>query len=180
MTEDVKKLLKMIEDIKPKETITPISGAELKEKFEDKNVTFYKYPGIYKWWATKEQLEDFKKNHKEAVSKNEKDYETYDLNGKTLYCIYVGKASGQSLKERLKHYINNRDTSTVRKNIAKFSGSVPKSDDVSGYVNKLYVSCDAYDMKIKTEEADILCMVLETHEINKYYRICNKSVNYKK
>lgn len=36
MTEDVKKLLKMIEDIKPKETITPISGAELKEKFEEK------------------------------------------------------------------------------------------------------------------------------------------------
>ena len=55
MTEDVKKLLKMIEDIKPKETITPISGAELKEKFEDKNVTFYKYPGIYKWGATKEK-----------------------------------------------------------------------------------------------------------------------------
>ena len=97
-----------------------------------------------------------------------------------MYCIYVGRTSGQSLKERLKHYINNSNASTVRKNIAKFSGSVPKSDDVSGYVNKLYVSCDAYDMKIKTEEADILCMVLETHEINKYYRICNESVNYKK
>ncbi len=180
MTKDVKEIIKKIENIEPKEIITPISGTELKERLEDKTQTFHNCPGIYKWWATENQLKDFKKNHGEAESKNNGDYETCELNGKTLYCIYVGKALGQSLRKRLEHYVKNRDTSTVRKQIGEIIGEDVKSEKVTEYINKLYVSCDAYELKIKSEETDILCMILETHEINRFYRICNKSVNYRK
>lgn len=169
-----------LREIEPYTKLGPFKASNLRGTLKEEYAVLNDKPGIYKWWATEKQFNEFKDYYNIKESGN---YEIYPkkIDGETLYCIYVGKASGQTLKDRLKLYVNKTEgVSTIRKVLAKIKKTNQKDQGISNYIDDLYVSCEVYDMPLGCKETDVLCLCLEVEEINAFTRICNTSENYNK
>lgn len=66
-------------------------------------------PGYYKWWASFDALMILLKE----LEINFKDIEPYIEQNNNLYCIYVGIAVKESLRDRLNWHINQKHTASA-------------------------------------------------------------------
>ena len=88
----------------------------------DKNVAQFipNEPGIYKWWCNKETLDHILSRINTDSPTLLNAIETCQVDGSTLFCIYVGKAGGRNtLRRRIisQHIKGNCKASTLRKTL---------------------------------------------------------------
>lgn len=116
-------------------------------------------PGVYQWWASKDDLLVILQALDMRFSDVQSDLEEQD----GLYCIYAGIGWRESLRSRLNWHINQKNTvssvkskflSTLRQSIAAVLG-VPMTDtkEVNDFMDRLRVSYDTMDFAIKSQEA---------------------------
>ncbi len=131
----------------------------IKLRAKERLIEISNAPGYYKWWASKEEF-DFMLKKLDVNYENIKDaIETRN----DLYCIYIGIAVKESVRERLNWHINDRHTtsqikhgtlSTLRQSISSIvvqNQHDKKSTD--DFINKLYVEYYYSKNKIKSDEA---------------------------
>lgn len=118
-----------------------------------------KKPGYYKWWATEEDtILIFDRLGFDFLDYKE-DIET--SNG--LYCIYVGVAIKESIRDRLDWHVNDKHNesavksgylSTFRKSIASIiAGNQYDKETTNCFIDRLMVEYFDLDLPIKSEEA---------------------------
>ena len=134
--------------------------------------------GMYKWWATKQQLED--ELLPELGLELKKIKNDLESNGKR-YCIYVGIADGESVGDRLTlHIKKGLHNSTLRRSIGglivknKNASSETIKSEINKFIDGLVVSYsmdyDKCSMKQLLEEED--------KKINEYLRVLNIQKNH--
>ena len=134
-------------------------------------------PGVYQWWADKDDLLIILQALSMQFSNVQSDLEEQD----GFYCIYAGMAWRESLRSRLNWHINQKNTissvkskflSTLRQSIAAILG-VPMTDTetVNNFMDRLRVSYDAIDFAIKSQEAKQAAHDWERNKFNsgKFY-----------
>ena len=82
-----------------------IDAYRLREKEELKKIPNDK-PGYYKWWATREDFEHILR----VLNINFADIENALEVKDTYYCIYIGIAAKESVRQRLDWHINDKHT----------------------------------------------------------------------
>ena len=126
--------------------------------------------GIYKWWAAEEELEKIKKVLGIQCQTINSKMEHIKVDGKEIYCIYVGKADG-SLQKRIRtHLRGNVNKSTLSKSIA----AILDTDDrqrIRGFLDNLYVC-----WREISSSSEHLSQI-EKKIINKFIRILNIKEN---
>ena len=134
--------------------------------------------GMYKWWATKQQLED------ELLPKLGLDLKKIkndlESNGKR-YCIYVGIADGESIGDRLTlHIKKGLSNSTLRRSIGglivenKKVGRDVIKGEINKFIDNLVVSYSMDYDKCLTKQL----LEEEDKKINEYLRILNVQKNH--
>ena len=116
-------------------------------------------PGVYQWWASKDDLLVILQALDVQFSNVQSDLEEQD----GLYCVYAGIAWRESLRSRLNWHINQKNTvssvkskflSTLRQSIAAILGvSMTDTEAVNDFMDRLRVSYDTMDFAIKSQEA---------------------------
>ncbi len=134
-------------------------------------------PGYYKWWAKKGELETILK----ALNVKLKDIvNAIEKNG-DLYCIYVGIAAKESIRDRLNWHINQGHSwsavksgtlSTLRQSISSVVAKNQRAEDeTNSFIDKLkveyYLKKDG-EIKTKNTEKELLNIEKSLMEKNLY------------
>ena len=129
-------------------------------------------PGVYQWWADKDDLLIILQALHMQFSDVQSDLEEQD----GFYCIYAGIAWRESLRSRLNWHINQKNTissvkskflSTLRQSIAAVLGiSMTDTEVVNDFMDRLRVSYDAIDFAIKSQEAKKAAHEWEQNKFN--------------
>lgn len=141
-------------------------------------------PGYYKWWATKKDtIRIF-----DGLGLNFSDYKQDLESNEGLYCIYVGIAIKESIRDRLDWHINdrhnksavkNRTLSTLRQSIASvIAGNQYDKEATNSFIDKLKVEYVALDFPIKSEEAKVEIHRMEKDLLGKSLRVLNIQENH--
>lgn len=141
-------------------------------------------PGYYKWWAKEEDIIELFKGLKFDFL----DYKNFIEKRNNWYCIYVGVAIKESIRDRINWHINDKHTesavrsgwlSTLRKSIASIiAKNQYDKETTNDFIDKLKVEYFEIDFSIKSEEAKKEIGVIENNLINKYLRLLNIKDNY--
>ena len=141
-------------------------------------------PGYYKWWALNEELFVILKALNLDYSKI-KDFIEYKDG---FYCIYVGIAVKESVRDRLNWHINDSHTparvqngilSTLRQSIASIvSNNQFDKLHTDYFMNKLFVEYFYSDNEVKTAVAKNELISIEKKLMNDYLRILNIRDNH--
>ena len=175
---------------------------------EDLNKVPPKIPssaGVYKWWCDETAYRGFMSgihnfdnlsgNDTQNLNVDNLNPECFDMNGKKLYCIYVGKANAtHTLRHRIiNNHINGRaNYSTLRRSIFALKyGMYNRNTDntenertVSEVIQKLYVSWfECKDEEVEREERDQINQCYRMFNIkdvdsNNDYYVCTRNIKY--
>lgn len=136
-------------------------------------------PGCYKWWAHEAEF-------RQLLDALCVDYDSVaDAVEKKdgLYCIYVGDAINESLRQRMNWHINQKHSlsnvksghlSTLRQTISSLvahNQMVKKETD--DFIDKLEVELFEVDAKVHSDEASTIITPKEKAMINSHLRILN-------
>ena len=138
--------------------INYIQAHKLREK-ENLNKIPNDKPGYYKWWATKKSLQIILDKLDISFQAIENFLEERD----GLFCIYVGVAIKESLRNRLNWHINqvnnisnvkNGTLSTLRQTISSIVGAnMLDTTATNNFIDTLYVEYHLINLPIKSQEA---------------------------
>lgn len=141
-------------------------------------------PGYYKWWAREEDIIELFK----GLKFNFLDYKNFIEKRDNWYCIYVGVAIMESIKDRINWHINDKHTesavrsgwlSTFRKSIASvIAKNQYDKETTNDFIDKLKVEYFEIDFSIKSKEAKEEIRAIETNLINKHLCLLNIKDNY--
>lgn len=116
-------------------------------------------PGYYKWWAKENELQIIL--NKLGISLDEI-MPSLERKG-DFYCIYVGVAVNESIRDRLNWHINqinkptnvkNGTLSTLRQTISSIVGkNMLDTKATNDFIDKLVVEFHSVDLPIKSQEA---------------------------
>lgn len=134
-------------------------------------------PGYYKWWAKIGELEIILK----ALNVKLKDVESAIEKKDDLYCIYVGIAAKESIRDRLNWHINQKHAwsavksgslSTLRQSISSVVAKNQRAEDeTNSFIDKLeveyYLKNDG-EIKNKNTEKELLDIEKALMEKNLY------------
>lgn len=135
--------------------------------------------GYYKWWADRTSLDVLL----EKLNVEFNDIELYLEKKDNLFCIYVGIAVKESIRDRLNWHINDKhDLSRVNSGfLSTFRKSISSvvlhnqydKEGTNNFIDKLYVEYFIGHYPIKSNEAKEEIENIEYELISKYLRILN-------
>lgn len=141
-------------------------------------------PGYYKWWISKNFF-DFLLDALH-VSFDDIKNALEERNG--LFCVYVGIAAKESVRQRLNWHINDPHTvsrvdngtlSTLRQTIASIvSHNQYDKSSTDQFIDLMYVEWFYIDSQIGSEEAKTELHNIETNLLSEYLRILNIQDNH--
>lgn len=159
-----------------------IKAVSLRNKKELNKI--FSLPGYYKWWASRFELDVILDTLNVPFPEIENALET--KNG--LYCIYVGIAVKESVRNRLNWHVNDMHTSsqvingtlsTLRQSISSIvAGNQYAKDATDSFIDKLYVEWFYSNNPIKTETAKNELHQIEKQLLNEYLRVLNIQDNH--
>lgn len=159
-----------------------IKASSLRNKDNLKSIS--SLPGYYKWWAAKSELEVILKALNISFSEIENALETRN----DLYCIYVGIAVKESVRNRLNWHVNDKHTvsqvrsgtlSTLRQSISSIAaGNQYAKEATDTFIDKLYVEWFYSNNPIKTEAAKNELHEIEKQLLAEYLRVLNIQDNH--
>ena len=136
-------------------------------------------PGCYKWWACEEKF-------RQLIDALGVDYDSVaDAVEKQdgLYCIYVGDAINESLRQRMNWHINQKYSlsnvksghlSTLRQTISSLvAHNQMAKKETDDFIDKLEVELFEVDAKVHSDEAKAIITPKEKEMINSHLRILN-------
>lgn len=134
-----------------------IKASKLRDKNNLKKMIDNK-PGYYKWWAEEKEI-NLLLNHLNLGLSIIDSLEKYN----DKYCIYIGVAIKESVRDRLDWHINqinspsavkNGTLSTLRQTISSILfQDMNLTNETNDFINKLYVQPFYIDKPIKSQEA---------------------------
>lgn len=141
-------------------------------------------PGYYKWWANESELQIILNKLGIPLSEIQPSLER---NGH-FYCIYVGVAVKESLRDRLNWHVNqiNKPSnvksgtlSTLRQTISSIVGeNMLDNQSTNGFIDKLVVEFHPVDLPIKSQEAKEYIKKIESGLLSgEYFYILNIQEN---
>ena len=140
-------------------------------------------PGYYKWWAELPDLMRILKELKVDFGDIQKNIETKD----NLYCLYVGIAVKESLRERLNWHVNdshspskvrNGTLSTLRQSISSIvAHDQYDKEATNAFIDHLFVEYFESDKPIKSDEAKNEIHAIEKALLNKHLYVLNIQEN---
>lgn len=141
-------------------------------------------PGFYKWWASKTEVCKILQELKVDFNEIEKALEEKN----NLYCIYVGIAVNESVRDRINWHINDvhsesrvRDgtLSTLRQSISSIvSHNQFDKDNTNIFIDKLKIEYFYNENDIKSEKANEELHAIERGLLAKKLYILNIQENY--
>lgn len=141
-------------------------------------------PGYYKWWISKNFF-DFLLDAL-YISFENIENALEERNG--LFCVYVGIAAKESVRQRLNWHINDPHTasrvdngtlSTLRQTIASIvSHNQYDKSSTDQFIDLMYVEWFYIDSQIGSEEAKTELHNIETNLLSEYLRILNIQDNH--
>lgn len=159
-----------------------VKASSLRDPEELKKIS--SKPGYYKWWISKIFL-DFILD-KLHVSFEEIENVLEERDG--LFCVYVGIAAKESVRQRLNWHINDPHTvsrvntgtlSTLRQTIASIvSHNQYDKTSTDQFIDRMYVEWFYIDSQIGSEEAKNELHDIETNLMSEYLRILNIQDNH--
>ncbi len=140
-------------------------------------------PGYYKWWAARAELDAILNVLDVSFNEISSFLET---NG-DLFCIYVGIAAKESVRDRLNWHINDMHTasrvrngtlSTFRQSIASIvARNQYDKEATDSFIDKLYVEWFYCDKTIKSAEAIAELREAERNLLMEHLRVLNIQEN---
>lgn len=141
-------------------------------------------PGYYKWWAKREDLEVLLK----ALNVDFDNVSDVIETDGEWYCIYVGVAIKESIRDRLKWHIMQENTESAVKSSALSTFRASISSLVAGdqrdtaatneFIDRLMVEYYPVDLPIKSDEAQKEIEEKEKEKMESNLRILNIKQNY--
>lgn len=154
-----------------------IKASALRNKEQLKSIS--SLPGYYKWWVSNTELDVILKALNVSYSEIEKALEIKD----ELFCVYVGIAAKESVRERLNWHINDRHNesrvingtlSTLRQSIASIVSKNQFDKTATDlFIDKMYVEWFYISTPIKSEATITELNLIETNLMSEYLRILN-------
>mgnify|MGYP002624134124 CR=1 FL=1 len=140
--------------------------------------------GYYKWWAGASEFEIILKELNVDLETIKSSVEIKD----DLFCIYVGIAAKESVRDRLNWHVNDSHTaSRVKKGtLSTFRQSISSlvahnqydKTATDSFIDRLYVEWFYSDNKIKSEAAKIELHDIERQLLNRHLMILNIQDNH--
>lgn len=140
-------------------------------------------PGYYKWWAKQSELDVIL----DALEVNFDDVKSAIETKENLYCIYVGIAVNESVRQRLNWHVNDQHTkskvkngtlSTLRQSISSIVAhnqyDKKASDD---FIDKLSVEYFISTHPVKSPEAKQELHTTEKQLLDSHLRVLNIQCN---
>lgn len=167
--------------VEKKEETQPIQASLLRIKENLKRIS--DKPGYYKWWAKKEDVEMLLV--KLGINITFEDIEHYieKKEGMDLYCIYIGIAEKESIRNRLNWHVNQEHKpsaiksgylSTLRQSLSSLLSHNQKDEEVTNqFIDKLYIEYFEVD-----EETEGKLREIEKEEMEKHLYILNIQGNH--
>ena len=161
---------------------TMIKASSLRNK--DALKTIPSLPGYYKWWAARPELDVILR----ALNLNFSDIKTHIETRGNLFCIYVGIAAKESVRDRLNWHVNDKHTasqviigtlSTLRQSISSIvSHNQYDKAATDQFIDKLFLEYFYTDSPIKSEAAKTELHAIETKLMSEYLRLLNIQDNH--
>ena len=159
-----------------------IKAISLRDKTELNKIS--SLPGYYKWWASKSELDVILDALNVHFCEIKNALEIKD----GLYCIYVGIAVKESVRDRLNWHVNDKHTasqvingtlSTLRQSISSIVVMNQYNKGATdSFIDKLYVEWFYSNNLIKTEAAKNELHEIEKHLLDEYLRVLNIQDNH--
>ncbi len=140
-------------------------------------------PGYYKWWSPIEALEIILKELDTSFEDIKPYLETKD----ELYCIYVGIAVKESLRDRLNWHVNQKHResavrsgtlSTLRQTISSIVAHDQYNEDrTNEFIDLLTIEYFELPLKIKSDEASEEIHRIEHELLSSHLRVLNIQEN---
>ena len=144
-------------------------------------------PGYYKWWAKKEDVEMLLERLGGDVTF--KDIESYieKKEGSDLYCIYIGIAVNESIRNRLNWHVNQRHSpsavnsgflSTLRQSLSSILSHDQMDEETTNqFIDKLYIEYLIDENGIGRPEAKEKIREIEKKAMKSHLYILNTQGN---
>lgn len=141
-------------------------------------------PGYYKWWCDKDTLNIIINKLNIDFNDIKNDLETKD----NLYCIYIGIAVKESIKDRINWHINQKHSesavkskalSTLRQSISSIVANDQYNEEATNaFIDKLKIEFFELPYKVKDNEAIIKAHQVEKDYMEKHLYILNIQDNH--
>lgn len=133
--------------VEKKEETQPIQASLLRIRENLKRIS--DNPGYYKWWAKKEDVEMLLEKLGVDVRFEDVESDIEKKEGMGLYCIYIGIAEKESIRNRLNWHVNQEHKpsaiksgylSTLRQSLSSILSQNQKDEEVTNqFIDKLYI-----------------------------------------
>lgn len=167
--------------VEKKEEIQPIQASLLRIKENLKRIS--DKPGYYKWWAKKEDVEILLEKLDVDITFEDIESDIEKKEDMDLYCIYIGIAEKESIRNRLNWHVNQGHKfsaiksgylSTLRQSLSSLLSHNQKDEEVTNqFIDKLYI--EYFEI---TEEAEGELRKIEKEAMEKYLYILNIQGNH--
>lgn len=133
--------------VEKKEETQPIQASLLRIEENLKRIS--DNPGYYKWWAKKEDVEMLLEKLGIDITFEDIESEIEKKEGMDLYCIYIGIAEKESIRNRLNWHVNQGHKfsaiksgylSTLRQSLSSLLSQNQKDEEATNqFIDKLYI-----------------------------------------
>lgn len=140
-------------------------------------------PGYYKWWAKKEDVEIILKKLDVDVRFEDVETDIEKKEGLDLYCIYIGIAVNESIRNRLNWHVNQRHTSsainsgflsTLRQSLSSILSHNQMNEEITNqFIDKLYIEYFIDENGIRSPKAKEKIREIEKEAMKKHLYILN-------
>ncbi len=150
----------------------PFPASYLRKKEVLEQIT-NKKPGYYKWWAKKEDVEILLKKLDVDVRFEDVETDIEKKEGSDLYCIYIGIAEKESIRNRLNWHVNKKHAlsaiksgflSTLRQSLSSLLAHNQKNEEATNeFIDNLYIEYFEVAEEDKKELRKIEKEAMERH-----------------
>lgn len=140
-------------------------------------------PGYYKWWAKKEDVEMLLEKLGGDVTFIDIESCIEKKEGSDLYCIYIGIAVNESIRNRLNWHVNQRHSpsavnsgflSTLRQSLSSILSRDQMDEEVTNQIiDKLYIEYFIDENDIRSPKAKEKIREIEKEAMKKHLYILN-------
>lgn len=140
-------------------------------------------PGYYKWWAKKEDVEMLLEKLGVDVTFEDIESDIEKKEGMDLYCIYIGIAVNESIRNRLNWHVNQGHTSsavksgflsTLRQSLSSILSHDQMNEEVTNqFIDKLYIEYFIDENDIRSPKAKEKIREIEKKAMKKHLYILN-------
>ncbi len=140
-------------------------------------------PGYYKWWAKKEDVEMLLEKLGVDVTFEDIESDIEKKEGLDLYCIYIGIAVNESIRNRLNWHVNQRHSpsavnsgflSTLRQSLSSILSHDQMNEEVTNqFIDKLYIEYFIDENDIRSSKAKEKIREIEKKAMKNHLYILN-------